>query len=84
MNLYAVLSRNTHGVGDNNHAWKLAVFDGEEEVTSNLTYDHALGRQISFEDHMRMRLADLGYTASTFELIPKVDGYRIDNVRRVA
>lgn len=81
MNLYALLKRNTHGMGTNRNAWTLTVFDGEREVGSNLTYDHALTTEISLDDQIRARLADLGYVAADFALVPDGDYYRINDVR---
>ncbi|GAA2940693.1 hypothetical protein GCM10010458_27020 [Microbacterium luteolum] len=68
-------------MGANRNGWTLTVFDGEREVRSNLTYDRALPREISFTDQIRGRLIDLGYIADDFELVPDGDAYRIDNVR---
>lgn len=83
MSYHAELKRNVNGSGVNRDAWSLAVFAGTKEVKSNLTYDHALTSELLFADQIRGRLADLGFTAREFALIPDGAGYRINDVQRL-
>lgn len=81
---HAELKRNVHGLGAKRDVWSLAVFDGTRKVKSNLTYDDAHSSELSFTDQIRARLADLGFTAREFALIPDSGGYRINDVQRLS
>jgi len=82
--MYATLRRNTAGTGDNALAWRLAVYEDGRELSSNLTYDWNVVDGMLSPAQIKMRLADLGYTADGSTLVRDGDGFRIDHVIRAA
>ncbi|WP_136031637.1 hypothetical protein [Microbacterium sp. PF5] len=84
MDLHATFTRNMHGTGGNELAWKLTVFEGDTVLRDNLTYDHTITEHLPFTTQVISRLRDLGFSASANDVTRDGDGYRIDGVQRIS
>ncbi|WP_137843752.1 hypothetical protein [Microbacterium sp. 2FI] len=82
MALIATATRNVDAQPHNQHAWKLVVFDGSQQVWDDIVYDHTLVPDLALEEQLVGRLMNGPYTSTAQDVIRTKDGYRIENVRR--